>query len=93
MSDTPLPATSLPTTSPDVLAARLTEEAVLLDLASKRYFQLNATGTEIWDGLAAGLDHDALVARLVDTFEVTPSAAAAAVDAFVGELRTRALVR
>lgn len=87
-----MPHRPLAVPSPDALVATLDAEAVLLDLASKRYFQLNATGTAIWEAVAAGCDRDATIARLVAAFEVTPAAAAAAVDAFVAELRVRGLV-
>ncbi|MEP7344858.1 MAG: PqqD family protein [Gemmatimonadaceae bacterium] len=85
-------AQPLPAASPSVLAASLDDEAVVLDLASKRYFQLNTTGAAIWQGIADGESTEALVARLVDSFDVAPGDAVAAVTAFVAELRARGLV-
>lgn len=78
--------------SPDALVATLDAEAVLLDLASKQYFQLNPTGTVIWEALSAGCDRDETIARVVAEFEVTAEVAARGIDAFVAELRARGLV-
>ena len=74
------------------MAAHLEEEAVLLDMASKRYFRLNATGAAIWKGLEEGLDRETLVARLLAEFEVSAADAAAAVDAIVEQFRAKGLV-
>jgi hypothetical protein len=82
----------LPIVSPSVLAASLDDEAVVLDLQSKRYFQLNATGATIWQGIADGDSNDAVVARLVDAFDIAQGEAAAAVASFLVELRARRLV-
>ena len=89
----PMPDHELPEPSADVLVASLDDEAVLLDLVSKRYFQLNPTAAAIWEDLAAGRGRDAIAARLTETFEVDADEAARAVDAFVAELRRAALVR
>lgn len=82
----------LPAAFPSVLAASLDDEAVVLDLASKRYFQLNTTGAAIWQGIADGESTDALVARLVNSFDIARDDAAEAVASFVTELRARGLV-
>jgi hypothetical protein len=87
MSDAPLPSAS-----PSVLVASLDDETVVLDLESKRYFQLNATGAAIWQGVIDGESSDAVVARLVDSFDITRDEATTAVTTFVAELRTRGLV-
>ena len=86
-------STSLPTPSPDTLTTTLDGQAVLLDLDSKRYFQINHTGTLIWEGLAAVRSRDAIIAELTERFRVDADEAARAFDAFVAELRTRGLVR
>jgi coenzyme PQQ synthesis protein D (PqqD) len=79
--------------SADVLAAHLEGEAVLLDLASKRYFRLNATGAAIWRGLEAGKSRDEIVNALLDGFDVDAEVAAQAVDAAIAELERRGLLR
>ena len=49
----------------DVLTAQLQGEAVLLDLQTKRYYRLNATGAMIWKGVQDLLDSHAIVDALV----------------------------
>jgi hypothetical protein len=78
--------------SPDVLAAHLEGEAVLLHMESKDYFRLNDTAAWIWKGLERGLDHDALVASLLERYEVTPDDAAAELDALLADLSQRGLI-
>ncbi len=85
-----MPATLAP--SPHALAAHLDGGAVLLDLQSRSYFQLNDTGAVIWQSVEARDPRDAAVARLVATFDVSAADAAAGYDALVAELRARALV-
>lgn len=78
--------------SPNVLAAGLAEETVLLHLGSKRYFRLNATGAVLWKGLEQGLDRAALVERLTSEFDVDTQAAAAETDRLLAELTRLELV-
>ena len=86
-------STSLPTPSPDTLTTTLDGQAVLLDLDSKRYFQINHTGTVIWEGLAAARSRDAIVAELTERFDVDAAEAVQAIDTFVAELCARGLTR
>ena len=75
-----------PIASPDVLAAHLAGEAVLLHMGSKRYYRLNATGAEVWRGLEAGEGVDAIVARLRMLFEVSEAEARAETERFCASL-------
>lgn len=76
----------------DVYAAQLAGEAVILHLETKRYYRLNATGAEIWKGIEAGEDRDALTRRLVREFAVELATAADAVDRLLQRLREARLV-
>ena len=78
--------------APHALAAHLDGGAVLLDLHTRSYFQLNDTGATIWQGVEAREPRDVAIARLVRTFDVDATSAAAGYDALVAELRARALV-
>lgn len=58
--------------SPDVLAQAVGDEAVLLDLASEKYFGLNPVGSRIWELLGT---HDVLAdihRQLCDEFDAAP---------------------
>ena len=80
------------TASPDVLAAHLEGEAVLLHMETKDYFRLNDTAAWIWKGLERGLDRDGLVAALLERYEVSPAEAEAELDALIADLSQRGLV-
>jgi hypothetical protein len=67
-------------------------EILMLDLRSTHYFGLNRPGSTRWLGLVQGESRAALIARLVDKFEVDEREAASDVDSFLDELRARALL-
>lgn len=82
----------LPAPAPQVLVASLGDETVLLDLAGKRYHQLNASGTVIWQALEAGGDRASATRALTEAFDVPAEVAAGAVDRLLGELAAHQLV-
>jgi hypothetical protein len=60
---------------------------VILDIDSLQIFSVNETGMCLVEALREGIDdHDGLVRRIVDEFEVDRETAARDVDAFVDEL-------
>ena len=60
---------------------------VILDIDSLQVFSVNETGMCLVEALRDGVDdHDGLVRRIVEDFEVDPVEAAADVDSFVEEL-------
>jgi hypothetical protein len=76
----------------NVYAAQLAGEAVILHLDTKRYYRLNATGAEVWKGIEAGEDREALTRRLVREFTVEQEQAATEVDRLLERLREARLV-
>jgi hypothetical protein len=78
--------------SSDVLAAHLGDDAVLLDLAAKRYYRLNETAAVVFRALESGAGRDGAIRALVAGFEVGESDAAAAVDALLTDLAARGIV-
>ena len=76
----------------DVLTAHLSGEAVLLDLKTKQYYQLNATAARIWKGLEQGLEPRRIVDVLVDGFAVDAATAQAEMERVIEQLRARGLV-
>jgi len=81
-----------PKVGKNVYAAQLAGEAVILHLDTKRYYRLNATGAEVWKGIEAGEDREALTLRLVREFTVERETAAAEVDRLLDRLREARLV-
>ena len=68
-------------------------EGVLVDLDTKHYFQLNATASLIWRGLARGLDAGRIAAELAAEYDVALEHARRSVDAAIRELLAHGLVR
>lgn len=75
-----------PVPSQNVLVAHLDGEAVLLDLSSKRYFRLNATGAVIWQEIEAGRGRDEIADTLILRFDVDREVATQAVADLIGDL-------
>ena len=78
--------------NPEVIAKRLDQAAVLVHIPTNRIFELNKTGTRVWELLGQGLDPDHIVRQLVQRFEVEPGRAADAVASFLAQLRTEGLL-
>jgi len=77
---------------PEVLAAHLGDEAVLLDLSGKRYYRLNETAAVVFKALEAGEGRKGAIAQLLAAFEVSEADASAAVDTLLADLAARGLV-
>jgi hypothetical protein len=71
--------------APDVLVERMEDSALLINLTTNRMFELNPTGTRLWDLLVEGLDIDAIKARLLGDYLVEAST----LDHEVQDLLTR----
>jgi hypothetical protein len=80
------------TASPEVLAAHLEGEAVLLHMDTKDYFRLNDTAAWVWKGLERGLDREGLLASLLERYEVGRAEAEAQLDQLLAELTQRGLI-
>jgi Coenzyme PQQ synthesis protein D (PqqD) len=78
--------------SPDVVFRDLEGEAVILDLASGRYFGLNAVGTRIWTLLDAGTPVDRIVSTIADEYDADPEQITRDVNALIDELSSRGLI-
>ena len=74
--------------SEDISHTKLADNTgVILDVESLQVFSLNETGLFLVEALRAGIsDHQSLVHRMVEEFEVDEETASADVDAFVEEL-------
>ena len=68
-------------------------ETVLLHLEGQTYYSLNATGTQIWQGIKQGLTLQAISQQLQATYAVEPTYADHSVLALVEELLQQLLVQ
>ncbi len=67
-------------------------ESVLVDLDTKRYYQLNETATVIWRALADGRSRAEVVCALTSVYDVTREDAEISVDHVVEHLKAHRLV-
>ncbi|MEO8360847.1 MAG: PqqD family protein [Vicinamibacteria bacterium] len=80
--------------SPDVVATDFEgKEAVVLNLATKKYYTLNETATAIWSGLEEKRPVDGLVELLTSQFEVTPERARVSVIDTLERLKGQKLIQ
>ena len=84
---------SLPRPHANVVATEFEGgESVLVDLDTKRYYQLNETATVIWRGLADGSSKTSIVGSLMSVYDVTEEDAAKSVDQVLQHLKAHRLV-
>jgi hypothetical protein len=74
--------------------SRLTSkgEGVLVDLQTKRYYQLSPTAMLIWKSLEKQMDPAKIVARLTAEYDVSEEHARASVARTLNQLEVRRLV-
>jgi len=79
--------------SEDVMARRLGDETVLLDIASGTYFGLDGAGSRIWQLLEEGCSMAEICSALRAEFDVDADVAARDVAALLDELAERRLIQ
>ena len=78
--------------NPEVIMKRLDEAAILVNIATNRIFELNETGTRVWELLDQGLDVDRIAPHLVGEFDVEDARAASEVKNLLLRLQTEGLL-
>ena len=77
---------------PDVVAQRLDDEVVLVNLQTNRIFALNATAARFWELLTAGHDREEIVRVMCDEFEVDAGHLEGEIDSLLSSLASEQLV-
>ena len=67
-------------------------EGILVDLNTKKYYQLNETAMVVWKGLEKGKTVDEIVADITANYEVAPERATLSVQRIVDNFKTYKLV-
>lgn len=67
-------------------------EGILVDLDTKRYYQLNETAMIVWKGLEQGKTLSEIVADVTSSYEVEPDRATVSVQCLLESFRTYKLV-
>ena len=78
--------------SPHVVAETLDGEATIVDLESGTYYALNASGSLIWDTVAAGDAPQDATQALASAYGLEDEVAAGAVDELIGRLTAAKLI-
>ena len=68
-------------------------EGVLVDLDTKKYFQLNETAMFVWRRLEGGKGVEEIASELAEEYDVTPERAAESVRRLLENLRSFKLVQ
>jgi hypothetical protein len=76
----------------DVVAQRLDDEVVLIQLKTDRIFVLNRTGARLWELLAGGHELAEIQRQMVQEFDVGENQLAAETTAFLSLLAAEHLV-
>ena len=67
-------------------------EGILVDLNTKKYYQLNETAMVVWKGLEKGKTMSEIVADITATYEVTADKATLSVQRIVDNFQSYKLV-
>jgi hypothetical protein len=78
--------------NPEVIAKRLDQVTVLVEISTSRMFELNETGTRVWELLSQGFNVEQIVQRLVSEFEVEDSQASEELKILLSQLQDQGLV-
>jgi hypothetical protein len=78
--------------NPEVSCAELDEGAVLLDLNTKYYYNLNETGLRIWQFLDEVSNISEIAGKIVEEYDVDKDRAVRSVKRILEELRKEELV-
>jgi hypothetical protein len=78
--------------NPDVISKRLDQATILVHFPTNRIFELNETGTRVWELLGQSCDIASIVRFLVDEFDIGEVRAAEEVKTLLDQLRAASLL-
>ncbi len=76
----------------NICAAELDGEICLFDPGKAKYLNLNGSGSAIWNLLAEPMDKGAIVAEMLDRYEVEEAPCQSEVEAFLKDATEQGLV-
>jgi hypothetical protein len=92
MSSAALADNAIVSRKPTLIAADVADEAILLDVDSGYFFQLNKTAARIWGLVEQPLPVAELCGEMGKAFAVDPAECRSDVIAFVADMRDRGLL-
>lgn len=78
--------------APDLITAPLDEGAVIMDMASGNFLELNRTAARIWELLDTPNTLSGLCALVLDRYDVAPELCAVQIEEWMGEMQERRLI-
>lgn len=78
---------------PNVLAADMSGETVMMSVESGQYFGLTAVGSAIWDMLESPTSLDQIVERLCATYEIAEKTCRDDAETFLSKLLSNGLAK
>ncbi|MEO8373909.1 MAG: PqqD family protein [Sphingomonas bacterium] len=75
-----------------MIAADVGDEAVILDVQSGYFFQLNRTAARVWALLEAQISVAELCAKMAESHSVDPALCRSDVIEFIADMRDRGLI-
>ena len=78
--------------SDDVVARRLDDVVILINLKTNRIFELNSTGARLWELMSAGSTQAEIHDTMLREFDVTQADLSSAVDTLAGWLADEGLI-
>lgn len=79
--------------NPDVVAQRVQDEVVLVNLRTNEIYTLNRTAARAWELIAEGGDRSDIEATLAEEFSVDSDAVGGELDGLVDELLAKELIQ
>jgi len=79
--------------NPDVVAQRVQDEVVLVNLRTNEIYTLNKTAARAWDLIAEGRDRSGVEAGLVEAFSVDEAEVGSELDGLLEELVEKELIQ
>jgi hypothetical protein len=76
----------------NVVARRLDDRTVVVNLATSRIYELNRTAARLWELLEAGQDRESIERTLVDEFAVDEARAETEVDSTLAKWSKEGLI-
>ena len=78
--------------NPHVVTTELEDGAILLNLNTKYYYNLNETGLSIWQALDASGDSETIASKLTDKYDIDRNHASAYLGELLDELEKEGLI-
>lgn len=78
--------------NPDLLAAKVNDEAVMMSVEHEQYFGLNGLGAVVWDLLESPASPEGVARRICEEYDVTEERCLQDVLGFLAEMEKLGLV-